>query len=240
MKKILDIGCGEGSLINSLNKKDKKKYFYGIDISSDNIRKCKQFCGAKNLFFKRGKAEKLDFEDDYFDEIYCMEVLEHVDNIDKSMSEITRVLKKKGILTLSVPLKESEDILKEINPDYPNQVGHKRFFSKRSLLSLLKKNNFLIKEYSSYDSMEHIYWKHAFKKGRKIISQLGVIDKKLWLPWRIALLLFSKEIVLMRSNTKNFIHYLMILILHLGYPFGRILDKFYVNKKQRIVCINNK
>ena len=240
MTKILDVGCGEGGLIHSLNKKNKKTYFYGIDISSDNIRKCKQFCGTKNLFFKMGKAEKLNFEDDYFDKVYCMEVLEHVDNIDKSMNEISRVLKKNGILTVSVPLKESEDILKKINPDFPNQVGHKRFFSKRGIFSLLKKNNFLIKGYSSYNSIEHIYWKHAFKKGRKITSQLGVIDKKLWLPWRIAVLLFSKEIISMKSNTKNFIHYLIILILNLGYPFGRILDKFCVNKKQRIICINNK
>lgn len=240
MKRILDIGCGEGGLINSLKKKNKKTYFYGVDISSENINKCKQSCNPKNSSFKVGKAEKLDFEDDYFDKIYCTEVLEHVGDIDKSMNEITRVLKKGGILTLTVPIKESEDILKELNPGYLNQAGHNRIFSKNDILLLLEKNNFLIKEYSSYNSMEHIFWKHAFKKGRKLTSQLGTIDKKLWLPWRIAMLLFCKEIVLVRENTKNFIHYLIILILHLGYPFGRMLDKLCLNKKQKVVCINGK
>lgn len=239
MKKILDIGCGSGELINSLNNKERSE-IWGIDISSENINKCIKNNKYKNTFFKIGVGEKLEFKEDYFDEIYCMEVLEHVNNLEKTIHEIKRVLKGNGKLTISVPLKDSEVILGKLNPDYFKQIGHKRFFSKQDIIRILKENKFKIKKYTAYNSIEHIYWRYAFKKGRKITSQLGVIDKKLPRIMRILVMALSREIVQLRKNTKNPIHYIAILILHLGYPFGLLLDSICTNKKQKVSCINKK
>jgi len=240
MKKILDLGCGTGELIRLIEKEEANSKIFGIDYSKKNILTCNLKNNKKNISFKVGVAEKIPFKKNYFDEVYCIEVLEHVKDLEKSLKEIKRVLKNRGKLILSVPLKESEVILKKFNPNYPKQIGHNRFFSKEDLKKILSKNKFIIKGYLAYNSIEHLYWAHAFKKGRFITSQLGVINKKLPFYWRLMVIMFSREIVNLRKSTKNPLNYLIILILHLGYPFGLIMDKILINKKQKVICINKK
>jgi len=240
VKNILDVGCGSGDLIRRLHKEKKDCNFYGIDISPKNIMTCISRNEFDNVFFKEGKGEKIEFKDDLFDEIYCTEVLEHVKDFHKTMKEIKRVLKNEGKLTLTVPIKESELILLKLNPNYFKQAGHHRFFSKEDILNELKIHKFEVEKYVAYNSIEHIYWAYAFKRGRNIISQLGVIDKKLPRIMRILVILLSREILTLRKGTTNPLHYLAIYLLHIGYPFGLLLDKLYINKKQKIVCINKK
>ena len=239
-KNILDVGCGSGDLIRRLHKENKDWNFYGIDISSENIKTCRSKNEFNNIFFKEGRGEKLEFEDNLFDEIHCTEVLEHVEDFNKTMKEIKRVLKNGGKLTLTVPIKESELILLTLNPKYFEQAGHHRFFSKEDILNELKRYKFEVTKYVAYNSIEHIYWAYAFKRGRNLISQLGIIDKKLPRIMRILVILLSREILTLRKGTKNLLHYLAICLLHVGYPFGLLLDKLHINKKQKVVCINRK
>ena len=50
-----------------------------------------------------GNAEKTGFEKEYFDKILCSEVLEHTPNPKKVIKEIYRILRKDGILVISIP-----------------------------------------------------------------------------------------------------------------------------------------
>ena len=59
--------------------------------------------------FKTMLAENLEFDDDFFDVVYAFETLEHVSLLDKSLSEIYRVLKTTAALILSVPLENHHD-----------------------------------------------------------------------------------------------------------------------------------
>jgi len=240
VKNILDVGCGSGDLIRRLHKENKDCNFYGVDISSENIKVCKDRNKFDNVFFKEGKGEVLEFEDNLFDEVHCTEVLEHVEDFEKTMGEIKRVLKDGGKLTLTVPIKESEEILLKLNPDYFKQAGHHRFFSKKDILGELERYKFEITKYVAYNSIEHIYWAYAFKNGRNLVSQLGVIDRKLPRIMRLLVVLLSREILTLRKGTKNLLHYIAICLLHVGYPFGLLLDKLYINKKQKVVCVNRK
>jgi len=47
--------------------------------------------------------ESMTFEDNYFDGVICLEVLEHVQNPFKAASELKRVLKPQGLLLVTVP-----------------------------------------------------------------------------------------------------------------------------------------
>ena len=88
--KLLDVGCGEGNYFHLYE--DLNIDYKGIDIDCPETKNTIK-CGA----------EKLPFKDKSFDMVVCMDVLEHVEDPFAAISEIHRVLKKKGELIMSVP-----------------------------------------------------------------------------------------------------------------------------------------
>jgi ubiquinone/menaquinone biosynthesis C-methylase UbiE len=240
MKKILDLGCGTGDLINYLLKKNKTALFWGVDVSKENIQRAERKKRSKNQKFMVGDAEHLPFENNFFDEVYCYEVLEHVENLQKVLSEVKRILKKRGKFILTVPLKESEKILIKYNKDYPKQVGHKRFFSRKKIENTLKNNNFIIKSYKSFNSIEHLFWQNIFKKGGKIINQLGELDKRPPKFVRVGSLALSQEMFYHRDMAQNKYHKFIMTFFVLFYPIAFLLDLILLNKKQKVIAINEK
>ena len=99
--KILDIGCGWGQDLTSLLEISKTIELYGIEINDEKIAACQQ----KNItIFKTNcEKEKIPVKDDFFDIIIINQVLEHTKEIFFICSEISRVLKKQGILIIGVP-----------------------------------------------------------------------------------------------------------------------------------------
>jgi len=161
-RKILDIGCGNGSLLFKLA--DKFDELYGIDISPSRIKEAqelaKQKFSANNNkfhFFVQNIDEKIDFSENTFDVIICLAVLEHIFDPYFVVGEINRTLKPKGIFILEVPnvayLKYRIQLLfgklpvtsspfnwKEIGWD----GGHLHYFTKKTLSRLLKESGFKI------------------------------------------------------------------------------------------------
>ena len=95
--KILDLGCGGGLLSEEFAKKNAK--VVGIDISDNSIKIAKAHASKNNLtiIYKKGNAENIPIKDNTFDVVVCADCLEHVDNLEKVISEISRVLKNKGL-----------------------------------------------------------------------------------------------------------------------------------------------
>lgn len=101
-KKVLDYGCGEGDFIGNL--KTKIKYLYGVDVDISKVKKAKRkFPFVKFSVIKVGKD--LPYKDSFFDAAFMFHTLEHVDSEKRTINEIYRVLKKKGILYLASPYK---------------------------------------------------------------------------------------------------------------------------------------
>jgi len=93
-KKILDFGCGDARYKNILSKNNS---YTGIDVDeSGHPTEDKKF----DLLWDN---KKLPFDNDSFDVIICTEVLEHVENLDVTIKELKRVLKKKGSLFVTMP-----------------------------------------------------------------------------------------------------------------------------------------
>lgn len=101
-EKILDCGCGEGKTLDILWNKEKE--YVGIDLSRRSIKSAeKRFAGRLNTRFLVGNIETLKFEDSSFDLVFSSYTLEHVNDPDKAVSEMIRMLKPGGRLVIICP-----------------------------------------------------------------------------------------------------------------------------------------
>lgn len=100
-KVVLDIPCGMGWGTSMLRGCEK---LYGIDIAPDAIEEAKK--RYPNISFSVGNMSKIEFKDNNFDVVICLEGFEHVTYIEgqKFLIEAKRVLKSDGSLILSTPL----------------------------------------------------------------------------------------------------------------------------------------
>ncbi len=95
-KKVLDVGCGAGSVTFEIYNRTFPKHMTGIDISENlidiaNNEKIKR--GINNISFIQGDAEALHFEDNSFDCVVSNMVFHLLNNQFKALSEMHRVIK---------------------------------------------------------------------------------------------------------------------------------------------------
>lgn len=102
-KKFLDIGCGDGRLINFLSQKFSNVFFTGIDYDSNSIKWANLLNKNKNINFISGKLEDHDQND--YDTICVVETLEHINpnELNFFCKEIEKKLAKGGNLYITVP-----------------------------------------------------------------------------------------------------------------------------------------
>ncbi len=96
--RILDLGCGDGCFLAQFSDLD----LHGFDLSVNQLKKA-QVRLPKAHFTQGSLAQPFPFENNYFDAIYCGEVLEHLVNTDHFVKEAYRVLKPGGVLTMTTP-----------------------------------------------------------------------------------------------------------------------------------------
>lgn len=94
-QKVLEIGCGYGSLLSILNKKGA--IVTGTEIDKKSIDVAKKFLN-KNIKIFHTIGEKLPFKNKSFDMVILFDAIEHVGNPKKTIDESIRVLKNNGIL----------------------------------------------------------------------------------------------------------------------------------------------
>lgn len=94
-KKVLEIGCAGGVILRYLN--NKKVNYVGIDLKRENLK------GLEEFKTKVMDARDLKFGKETFDIIIACETFEHINNVDKAIKEVRRVLKKEGIFIITVP-----------------------------------------------------------------------------------------------------------------------------------------
>ena len=97
--RIIDIGCGEGISLEKLVKCYPDKRIIGIDSEPENI----DICQKHGLPVQYGTVFNLPFDSDSIDCVLFFEVIEHLDEPEKALEEIHRILKPGGRLILIFP-----------------------------------------------------------------------------------------------------------------------------------------
>ncbi|MFT6407357.1 MAG: SAM-dependent methyltransferase [Arenicella sp.] len=102
-KKLLEYGCGYGN--SSAKYIDAGAQLLGIDISPEGVKRAKSAARASGLTadYQVMDAERMTFSDDTFDLCVGSGILHHLD-LDKSLSEISRVLNKRGAAIFIEPM----------------------------------------------------------------------------------------------------------------------------------------
>lgn len=151
--RLLDIGCGwEAKLLMSVESIISTGV--GVDFKAPSINTNK----IQTLSLTLDK--KLPFEDQSFDFITMLAVMEHLENDEAILKECARLLKPGGGLLITVPSWYAKPILeflsfklKLINPS--EILDHKRYYNREDLIRITDKVNEL-------QIKDHIYFQWRF------------------------------------------------------------------------------
>ena len=118
---VLDIGCGLGCRAFLASKKCT---VIGIDTSRVAIEYAIKHFGSN---FCVGDALMMPFGDQTFDNAFLLATIEHIKDLKSLISEISRILRPRGKLFISVT-----------DRDYHGDPSHIHIFTKDSLLAIFK------------------------------------------------------------------------------------------------------
>lgn len=220
-KKILDMGCGQGFNAYCLSRSND---VIGIDISAEDIAIAKKrFPG---IDYRIMDIENLQFENNYFDRIDALDILEHVDNFNKVIMEIKRVLKRQGEFIVNIPYWKSEQWLRKLRPAYFSEIHHVRVFGEYEVENLLQKQGFMLLKKSRTGFLNHIFQYYMFKRAVKSKTQLGIGNwRDNWKTKFIFVSLMLFDIQLFKTPLKYFP--LWIITLPIGLCVNGIGNIFF-------------
>lgn len=182
--RLLDIGCGDGKIAKIMRGRTNAKMF-GIDTSMELVKKAKNLDINAIRFNFDGK--RLPFRNNYFKACFCGEALEHIYDTDNLVKEVRRVLLPGGYFVVTVPNIASwynrifllfgmlpmfvesrstgtvEGTRRHLFSQFlrSSQIyGHLKAFTKKSVITLLKDNGFVIESV----------------KGSPLINNVAVLD----------------------------------------------------------------
>jgi SAM-dependent methyltransferase len=139
--RILDVGCGTGTLLKYFSRYGVAQ---GVDMDEDAIAFC-HMRGAHRV--QKVGPLPLPFDDNTFDLITILDVLEHIDDDEGTLRELYRILRPGGMLMVSVPAYQflwgpQDEISK-----------HKRRYIAPQIRALLKQTGFQVKKLSYFNTI---------------------------------------------------------------------------------------
>ena len=159
--KVLEVGGGFGLFSSNFKLNFPESEVYLLDLYSNEIMNIIEniltthFKIFLKYDFECDIQKKTSFEDQSFDLIFALDILEHIPDPESALDEIIRLLKKGGYLFISVPTEvKILDLIRKIyskiefietNPHWNGIIK-----SEREFFNCLKEKNFNIKWQTKY------------------------------------------------------------------------------------------
>lgn len=142
---VLEVGCGEGSILDWLSKWNFSQNLNGIEISESGIEKInsKNIKNLNQVLLFDGY--KIPFPDKHFDLVICSHVMEHVEHERVLLREIKRISKYQ---VFEVPIDFSFFVDKKIN--HFMSYGHINIYTPALFKFLLQTENFSVEKEKFY------------------------------------------------------------------------------------------
>ena len=101
-ERVLDVGCGTGSLTFTIPEVADVGSIDGIDYSETYVDAARERNTDSRITIARGDACELPFPDDSFDRTVALLVLHFIPESEQALSEMTRVTKPGGVVAAAV------------------------------------------------------------------------------------------------------------------------------------------
>jgi 2-polyprenyl-3-methyl-5-hydroxy-6-metoxy-1,4-benzoquinol methylase len=151
-RSLLDVGCGEGVLVQRWALHMPEARVVGIDLQEESIQVGWSQRQAPNLEYRAMGAEALPFEANEFDLASAIEVLEHVPDPEHTLAEMARCARRH--LLVSVPREPLWRMLNVARGAYisklGNTPGHLNHWSRRSFVRLLARHGEVVEVRSPF------------------------------------------------------------------------------------------
>jgi len=172
---VLDLGCGFGR--HAYEALRRGASVVACDLGVDELRQVRAVAGVMHdaghvgptdagvgrvvLETANGDARRLPFADGAFDRVIASEVMEHIDDDDTAMAELTRVLRPGGTIAVTVPSLFPEKVCWSLSEDYhaPKAVGgHVRIYRRQEMVAMLRVAGMVPTGHHRVHALHSPYW----------------------------------------------------------------------------------
>jgi ubiquinone/menaquinone biosynthesis C-methylase UbiE len=167
---ILDVGCSSGFLVEELSRALPEANVIGADYLPELVLKGAQRCPHNP--FLQFDLRHCPLPDACLDGITALNVLEHIDDDDKALSEIHRVLKSGGLAHIEVPADPSSFDL------YDEVLLHYRRYRLPDIVAKAKTAGFAIRKATYLGFFVYPIFKYTKKRNQQRGSGLSLEEKR--------------------------------------------------------------
>ncbi len=134
---VLDVGTGTGVLVpHLLRAVGSTGRIVAIDLSSEMLEVARQKGFPPSVTFLQADAHDLPLPDADFDRVICNAALPHFEDHTRSIREMVRVLRPRGILVISHPI--GREAVNKLHREAGGPVEDDRVPAPEAMLALLQ------------------------------------------------------------------------------------------------------
>jgi len=167
---LLDVGCSSGFLVEELSRALPHSEVIGADYLSELVLK-----GAKRLPnnpFLQFDLRECPLPDACLDGVTALNVLEHIDDDQKALAEIYRILKSSGLAHIEVPADPGSFDL------YDEVLLHFRRYRLSDLVAKSEAAGFIVRKATHLGFLIYPIFRHAKRRNQRLRSHLSIEEKR--------------------------------------------------------------
>lgn len=173
---VLMLDAGSGTGIYSFSLANRVRQVEAVDVSEQKVESARAVNFFPNTKFSVGDITALKYEDGVFDLIVCSDVLEHVKDDGRALSELARVLKDGGILLMTVPSNSKR------NSESYRKYGHERAgYATEDIMRMCERHGLQILKSEPYSC----FLSEAFSRTLSGVSRSSLLTAALFYPMYI-------------------------------------------------------
>jgi SAM-dependent methyltransferase len=166
-ERVLDMGCGAGRHAFEMYRRGAD--VLALDMDADELATVSEWFAAMReegsvpagaeADVKQGDALDLPFPDGEFDRVVAAEVLEHIPDDNRAISELVRVLRPGGTIAVTVPRWLPEKVCWALSDEYHEvEGGHVRIYTGTELVAKLERAGLRLVGRDHVHGLHSPYW----------------------------------------------------------------------------------